>query len=231
MYEDYNFSETTEYSTGTSRISDNVSDLSSDNAQAQIDEDTGMRIVERGKKRHKSTTGGYQFNLGTIVLLLFGATFVLTGIGMFVGAVVSLFQGDMEAVFALLFSGIFMLPFGLVPGGIAVYTIRKNKKNNDILQNGYMTQLPISNIVFTNSYMNGVPGYKIEVANPNRKKGFMHSYRSETFYNYDIEWLKEGDLMPTYVDKTDPTNFYMDFDGAVFDAKRKVNEEEMKNVQ
>ncbi len=233
MYEDYNFSKTTEYVTDLVNLTDTV-DCSSknvNNSQVQIDEATGMRIVERGPKRHKNTTSGHQVGFGTVILLLFGAVFVVSGIGMIIGGMVSLIGGDAEAFFALLFSGVFMTPFGLVPGLIAFYSIKKNKKNNDILQNGYMAKLPISSIVFTNSYMNEIEGYKIEVVNPTRKKGFMHRYCSDTIYNYDIEWLKEGDLMPIYVDKIDPTCFYMDFEGAVFDAKRKRNEEEMKNVQ
>lgn len=228
MFEDYKFSETTEYAND---IEPTFLSINDENSQVEIDETTGMRIVERGPKRHKNTTAGHHIGLGTIVLLLFGAVFVVSGVGMIVGGIVSLIDGDAEAFFALLFSGVFMTPFGLIPGAIAVATIKKNKENNDILQKGYFAKLPISNIIFTNSYMDGIPGYKIEVINPNHKKGFMHTYRSETLYTEEVEWLKEGDLMPIYVHKIDPTKFYMDLEGAVFEKKRKENEEELKNVQ
>lgn len=170
-------------------------------------------------------------SMGTIVLLLFGAVFVVVGITLVVGAFGLLFQGDGEAFFALLFTGVFMMPFGLVPGLIAIHTIKKNKMNCDVMANGIMTRLPIANIIFTNSYLNDVPGYRIEVMNPNHKKGFMHTYRSETIYSYDVEWLKEGDLMPIYVDKVDPTIFYMDLETAVFDAKYKDSMEGINHVQ
>lgn len=232
MYEDYNFMNTTEYADNTLDIDNTVSTPTNNEcSQIQIDEATGMRIVERGKKRHKSTTSWQNVGLGTIVLLLFGVVFVVSGVGMIVGGIVSLIDGDAEAFFALLFSGVFMTPFGLIPGAIAVATIKKNKENNDILQKGYYAKLPISNIIFTNSYMSEIPGYKIEVINPNHKKGFMHTYCSDTLYTEEIEWLKEGDLMPIYVHKIDPTKFYMDLEGAVFEKKRKENEEVLKNVQ
>lgn len=228
MYEDYNFSETTEYANNTEPVSLSIND---ENSQVEIDESTGMRIVERGPKRHKNTTAGHHIGLGAIVLLLFGATFIVTGIGLLIGGITSIIDGDVETFIALLFMGIFMLAFGLVPGAIAVATIKKNKENNDILQKGYYAKLPISNIIFTNSNMNEIPGYKIEVINPNHKKGFMHTYCSDTLYTEEIEWLKEGDLMPIYVNKIDPTKFYMDLEGAVFEKKRKENEEVLKNVQ
>lgn len=228
MFEDHKFSETTEYAND---IEPTLLSINDENSQVEIDETTGMRIVERGPKRHKNTAAGHHIGLGTIVLLLFGAVFVVSGVGMIVGGIVSLIDGDAEAFFALLFSGVFMTPFGLIPGAIAVATIKKNKENNDILQKGYYAKLPISNIIFTNSYMNEIPGYKIEVINPNHKKGFMHTYRSETLYTEEVEWLKEGDLMPIYVHKIDPTKFYMDLEGAVFEKKRKENEEVLKNVQ
>lgn len=228
MYEDYNFSDTTEYANNTEPVLLSIND---ENSQVEIDEATGMRIVERGPKRHKNTTAGHHIGLGTIVLLFFGATFIVTGIGLLISGFVSLINGDIETFAALFFTSIFMLPFGLVPGAIAFGTIKKNKENNDILKNGYYAKLPISNIIFTNSYLNEIPGYKIELINPNHKKGFLHTYRSETLYTEEVEWLKEGDLMPIYVHKIDPTKFYMDLEGAVFEKKRKENEEALKNVQ
>ena len=219
-------------STGTAdyHVSDAVVH-NSPNGDVLIDETTGMRIVERGKKRHQISSPKKNISMGTIVLLLFGAVFVVVGIALVVGAFGLLFQGDGEAFFALLFTGVFMMPFGLVPGLIAIHTIKKNKMNCDVMANGIMTRLPIANIIFTNSYSNDVPGYRIEVMNPNHKKGFMHTYRSETIYSYDVEWLKEGDLMPIYVDKVDPTIFYMDLETAVFDAKYKDSMEGINHVQ
>lgn len=228
---DFEYKDKFDYGTGSADgFNQSVSASGNEyNAQAQPNESSGMRVVVRGKKRNQNL--GDKISFGTIVVLLVGIVFDLSGIGMLIGAIISFIAVDFAGGFGYLFLTVIMLIFGLIPTGLAIVPIIKNKKNIDILKNGIMTKLPISNIIFTNSYLNGIPGYKIEVVNPSRTKGFMHSYCSDVLYNFNIECLREGDLMPIYVDKIDPTKFYMDIENAALDAQNRTNAEETRNVQ
>jgi len=191
--------------------------------QEQTQQNRGMRVVERGEKKDP-----HKFNLRDnkwiLVLILFLVMLAPAFIVLLKVSIESFMTGDMEEGWWNLFGCGFILLFLAIPFIIVFLSTRSNKRVLAMKENGLCAKLPITEIIFTNSYSNHVPGYRITVSNPDRLPGFLFNYESRTIYSYDIEWLREGQLMPVYVDRTDPTKFHMDVDAAVYDAKMNHDE-------
>ncbi len=185
-----------------------------------------MNIVERGKPakyRIKSKRTKTFFVFGFIMLGT-GIIFLLPMILAVFEIVVDLIQGTHESDPSIIgFFGFFAF-IGAIPailGGVFLYKGFRLKKREGLLKDGLMTKMKVTSVKNSNSSVNGVPGFYVECSNTEHVKGFMKSYRSEVVYNYECESLEYGTPIDVYVDKIDPTFFYMDVENAIFEAKNK----------
>lgn len=185
-----------------------------------------MNIIERGKKN--------KYKIGSKrTKTFFGFGFFMVGMGiifltpMFLAVfeiVVDLINGSHESDPSMVIFFSFFAFMGAIPtilGGVFLHKGFRLKKREGLLKDGLMTKMKVTSVKNTNSRVNGVPGFFIECSNTEHVKGFMKSYRSEVVYNYECESLKYGTPIDVYVDKIDPTFFYMDVENAIFEAKNK----------
>ena len=194
-----------------------------------------MNIVERGragKNRIKSKRTGTFFTFGYIMAGV-GTLFLLPMVLAVFEVIVQLFKGTYEvnpviAEFLLFFS-----LFGAIPIILSIIFIRKGfklKKREGLLKDGLMTKMKVSSVEKSNTSVNGVYGYFVECTNTEHVKGFLKSYRSEVVFNNECECLEYGTPIAVYVDKIDPTFFYIDVDNAIFELrnKRTMDSEEVE---
>ena len=190
--------------------------------QEQPQQNSGMRVVERGEKSD-SKKFSFSDNKPLLALILVLAMLIPAFIVLLKVSIEAFMTGNAEEGWWNLFGCGFILLFISIPGIVVFLATRGNKRVQAIKENGRCAKLHIAEIRFTNSYSNHVPGYKIIVSNPDRVPGFLFNYQSKTIYSYDIEWLREGQLMPVYVVQADPTKFHMDVEAAICDAKSNQN--------
>lgn len=185
-----------------------------------------MNIIERGrpaKYKIKSKRTKMFFVLG-IFMLVTGIIFLTPIILAVFEIVVDLIQGTHESdPSIIMFFGIFAF-LGAIPaiiGAVFLYKGFRLKKREGLLKDGLMTKMKVTSVENSNPSVNGVPGFYIECSNTEHVKGFLKSYRSEVVYNFECESLEYGTPIDVYVDKIDPTFFYMDVENAIFEAKNK----------
>ncbi len=194
-----------------------------------------MNIVERGranKSRIKSKRTETFFKFGYIMVGV-GTLFLLPMILAIFEMVVQLFKGTYKSDPETALFFLFCLFFGAIPvilGIIFLYKGFKLKKREGLLEDGLMTKMKVTSVEKSNSSVNGVQGYFVECSNTEHVKGFLKSYRSEVVYNDGCETLEYGTPIAVYVDKIDPTFFYIDVDNAIFELrnKRTMNSEEVE---
>lgn len=193
-----------------------------------------MKVVERGKG--KKGAGGQKFREMVANIFIYGMfmsiglTFFGIGLYILIGAIMDGEANDPLFGAFLFLPGMFIF-FGLcaiIAGFFVGHKFLQRSAFKKLKKTGRGTCMPIESITTNNSSINHVPGYIITVKNEKCESGFMRKYTSKPTYDAKINIFQEGDMMPIYVDKEEPSKFYMDIDAAYQQVLERVNNEFFK---
>lgn len=99
-----------------------------------------------------------------------------------------------------------------VIGGVILGVQIKAKRKTKLKDTGTCIRLPITQIVTTNTSVNGVTGHVVICDNPDASGGTLNTYRSNPCYEWLSDYLNPGDIVAIYYDPANPNYYYVDID-------------------
>lgn len=109
-----------------------------------------------------------------------------------------------------------MLLFGMgvvfaAIGSIFMIPVIRHKKKKKLIKTGRCIRLPITGIqIDTSTRVNGIEGHFILCDGIDSNTGRRLRYKSDNYYVYLDTMMNVGDIVPIYIDRNNPDNYYVD---------------------